>query len=56
MTVSPPPPPSNSQNAAPAKKAYQTPRVQVHGDVRTLTGFGVHPGLGETAFSRNLFS
>ncbi len=56
MTTSPQPQPSNSTNARPEKKAYQAPRVQVHGDVRALTASGTHAGLSDLAMSRNLFS
>jgi len=42
--------------AAPVKKDYQPPRVQVHGDVRELTGSGSRPGISDLALSRNSFS
>lgn len=56
MTASPPP--SSAQPPSPRlpKKPYQAPRVQVHGDVKTLTGNGIPAGVNPFASSRHLFS
>ncbi|HET6164800.1 MAG TPA: lasso RiPP family leader peptide-containing protein [Planctomycetota bacterium] len=56
MTASPPPPSSPSPSPRTSKKAYQAPRVQVHGDVKTITGFGIQAGVNPFATSRHLFS
>jgi hypothetical protein len=53
VTASPPP---SSPSPQPPKKAYQAPRVQVHGDVKTITGFGIQAGVNPFATSRHLFS
>jgi hypothetical protein len=56
VTASPPPSATPPPSPRPPKKAYQTPRVQVHGDVKTLTGFGVLPGVNPFGSSPSLFS
>ena len=55
MTASPPPS-DPSPSPRPQKKAYQAPRVQVHGDVKTITGFSIQAGVNPFATSRHLFS
>lgn len=56
MTASPPPSSSQPPIPRPPKKAYQAPRVQVHGDVKTLTGFGLPSNVNPFASSPSLFS
>jgi hypothetical protein len=57
VTASPPPPSAQPPSPRLPKKAYQAPRVQVHGDVKTLTGSGIHAGgVNPFATSRHLFS
>lgn len=57
MTASSPPPSGQPPSPRLPKKAYQAPRVQVHGDVKTLTGSGNHAGgVNPFATSRHLFS
>jgi len=56
VTASPPPPSGQPSSPRPPKKAYQAPRVQVHGDVKTLTGSGIQTSVNPFTTSRNLFS
>jgi hypothetical protein len=57
VTASSSPPSAQSPSPRSPKKAYQAPRVQVHGDVKALTGSGIHAGgVNPFASSRHLFS
>jgi hypothetical protein len=56
VTASSSPPSAQSPSLRSTKKAYQAPRVQVHGDVKAITGFGTQAGVNPFATSRNLFS
>jgi hypothetical protein len=56
VTASSSPPSAQTPSPRSPKKAYLAPRVQVHGDVKAITGFSIQAGVNPFASSRNLFS